>query len=152
MKQSKTLIKHILNLSSYLMISLSLFAILFFPYSPKHILNFTFLSQNNQFIVLYHKNYRNLSQNDAIYYYHQNQLKKDIVQQINPAKYQIQLQNNQYTIPSNYIGAELYTIPFSISISKMNSIVFIALLFPLSSLLLIIKLQKETKQKPSSHE
>lgn len=147
MKHTKTPIKYILNLCSYIMISLSLFLIISSNIRPKHILNLTFLFQDNQIIILHHKNYKTLSKNDIIYYYQEtNKIEKETLQQISPAKYQIHLKNGSYITPSHYIGIELCTFPFSISISKINNILFLVLLFPLSLLLLVIK----TKNLPSN--
>lgn len=129
------------------MISLSLFLIISSNIRPKHILNLTFLFQDNQIIILHHKNYKTLSKNDIIYYYQEtNKIEKETLQQISPAKYQIHLKNGSYITPSHYIGIELCTFPFSISISKINNILFLVLLFPLSLLLLVIK----TKNLPSN--
>lgn len=148
MKPLKMRIKYLLNLCSYLMISVSLLTILYVSYSAKHVHFFTCFTKDNQLIILYHKNYKELSKNDTIYYYNQDYIYKQKITQVSPSKYQIYLANGTYTTPSNYIGLELYTLPLIISISRLNTLLFTILAIPL----LILVALTQSKQTPSTNE
>lgn len=151
MSQIKT-ITRFLNLISYLMIGISILLLLTFSYYPKYLLDFIFLQSNSQLIIVHRKDYHNLTSNDIIYYYQNGEIITNQVSDINIAKYQISLQNSTYITPTQYIGTKFYTLPFSISFTRINSLLFFLLLIPLSILFLILQSFYRKPVHTLSHE
>lgn len=143
----------ILNYISYLLISLSLLALLHFSYYPKYILDFFLLQNDQQLIILYHKDYHSLVPQEAIYYYKNGAITQSKVDEINIAKYRIHLQNGVYTTPSQYIGTPLLTFTLPISLAQINTYLQVGIFF---SFLLLVPLLyptlKQIRPKLQHHE
>lgn len=134
----------ILNYISYLLISLSLLALIQFSYYPKYILDFFWLQNEQQLIVLYHKDYHNLVPQEDIYYYKNGTITQSKVDEINIAKYRIHLQNGVYTTPSQYIGTPLLAFTLPVSLTQINTYLQVGIFF--SFLLLTTLLYPTLKQ------